>query len=260
VRSAAGGDPAALADPRQQHLARGRALGHRGGEELGGPVHPASRQVAARAPTTAQASAASTGPMWPAERRGAQPEIGTRARSTGPPACSGRVPIASTNDVSPANHTVPDVDRTRCPVAPLGRCGRGRAAWTATVSRTASGDSPPIGSNHPSAGGETPASPCRCSQPTFSGAVTTGMSPRSSASERRSAWSWCRWESSTRPASYQSCRAGGAPRRRSGPTWLRSNGSVSTRTPSTSSTTVECPSQVTSRVTSGPVDGPAVSR
>ena len=100
------------------------------------------------------------------------------------------------------------------PVAPLGRCGIGRASWSARTSSTstpgARGCQLVAGrvGRHRGAGGRATAG--------WRGAVTTGTWP-SRRSEGRSAWSWCRWLSSTASTSSTWCCTGRSRRRRSMP-------------------------------------------
>ena len=44
--------------------------------------------------------------------------------------------MSSWSEVSPANHTTTPPPRTSIPVAPLGRCGIGRAPWSARTRST----------------------------------------------------------------------------------------------------------------------------
>ena len=79
---------------------------------------------------------------------------------------------------------------------------------------------------------------CLSSHGRLAGWVTTGTWP-TRRSEGRSAWSWCRWLSSTTSTSSTWCCTGRSRRRRSGPRRRRRRGSVRTRRPPSSSSTVE---------------------
>ena len=93
----------------------------------------------------------------------------------------------------------------------------------------------------------TSRSPLPRSQRSAPAGATTGVRSPSIRSEPRSAWSACRCDSSTQSTRPRVPESTGGAIRTSGPTRPRSTGSVITRTPSSSSSTVACPSHVTSR-------------
>src|SRR3954452_14559461 len=196
--------------------------------------------TATRGAIMTAASVARSASRCPGPSVGPQPETGSSATSIDPASSA----IAGWRSVSPAKYAEPPAPRTTNPTGSAAApSGQRRASCVAGVAVTRTGSM--TRSSRATTSLSSPVIRFFASQRAAPrGAITSGLLTR--RSDRASAWSACRCERRTASIASSADEGTGGATRTSGPTWVRTTGSVSRRTPSSSMSTVECPSHVIS--------------